>query len=339
MLAVIEALLESSSRVHVSVKTSAPRQLFDAWFGNRVEVVDLECDAGVAQIDSLDIDVVESIERAKAFQKHLPSLIDAEADFLHQHRVNVVVGDIPPLAFAAAAAAGLPSIAIGNFTWDWIYEGYPHAHDLAEDVRRNYRPVTLALRLPMWGGFAGLEAKTRDIPFIARRSQHQPDDVRRILGFPDRTHGGPLVLLAFGGHGLGRLDTKALGAMSGYTIVMPDASLPQDLHAAGLRYQDLIRAADVVVTKPGYGVISEAIANDAALLYTSRGSFMEYDVLVREMPQYVRARFIAPNDLISGNWSDALEQLLAQPEPPEKPALNGAQVAAEEILRTASTQD
>ena len=33
-----------------------------------------------------------------------------------------------------------------------------------------------------------------------------------------------------------------------------------------------MRAADVVVTKPGYGIISECIANDTAILYTSRGA-------------------------------------------------------------------
>ena len=94
-----------------------------------------------------------------------------------------------------------------------------------------------------------------------------------------------------------------------------------------------MRAADVVVTKPGYGIISEAIANDTALLYTSRGRFVEYDVLVREMPRYLRAQFIEQDDLLRGNWAPALEKLLSQPPPPEKPALNGAEVAAEEILR------
>ena len=87
------------------------------------------------------------------------------------------------------------------------------------------------------------------------------------------------------------------------------------------------------ITKPGYGIISESIANDTAILYTSRGRFVEYDVLVREMPRYLRAQFIEQRDLLRGNWSGALEALLQQPAPPEKPALNGADVAAEEILR------
>ena len=48
------------------------------------------------------------------------------------------------------------------------------------------------------------------------------------------------------------------------------------IYAAGYRYEDLVRAVDVVATKPGYGIISECIANDTALLYTSRGHFAEY---------------------------------------------------------------
>ena len=64
------------------------------------------------------------------------------------------------------------------------------------------------------------------------------------------------------------------------------------LYESGLRYEDLVAAVDVVVTKPGYGIISECVANDTALLYTSRGDFVEYDVLVREMPRVLRCAFI-----------------------------------------------
>ena len=36
--------------------------------------------------------------------------------------------------------------------------------------------------------------------------------------------------------------------------------------------------------------VSDCIANGTALLYTSRGRFAEYDVLIREMPRYLRCR-------------------------------------------------
>ncbi len=104
------------------------------------------------------------------------------------------------------------------------------------------------------------------------------------------------------------------------------------MYAAGFRYEDLVRAVDVVITKPGYGIISECIANDTALLYTSRGRFVEYDVLVSEMPRFLRARYISHDDLFAGRWGHHLDALLAQPSPSQAPPVNGAETAAELLL-------
>ena len=111
-----------------------------------------------------------------------------------------MLGDIPPLACAAAARAGIPSVAIGNFTWDWIYGGYEMFDSLAPDVintiRDAYATATRALRLPLHGGFEPMAAVTSDIPFIARRATRDPADTRRRLGIAgDR----PFVLASFGG--------------------------------------------------------------------------------------------------------------------------------------------
>lgn len=95
---------------------------------------------------------------------------------------------------------------------------------------------------------------------------------------------------------------------------------------------DLVAAADVVVSKPGYGIVSECVANDTALLDTSRGRFIEYDLFVAAMPRILRCRYVSQEDLLAGGWADAIDALLAQPAPPERPAVNGAEAAAEQIL-------
>ena len=118
------------------------------------------------------------------------------------------------------------------------------------------------------------------------------------------------------------------------------------MYDVGVRYEDLVGAAEAVVTKPGYGIISECIANDAAILYTPRGHFPEYDVLVEEMPKYLRSAFISHDDLFAGKWEGASRQAAGAAEAEEEagdqrrrrrrrhPA-EGARQAAEEAARTA----
>src|SRR5204863_361743 len=104
----------------------------------------------------------------------------------------LVVGDIPPLAFAAAARAGVKALALGNFTWDWIYGNYPAFEALAPDVvptmRAAYAAATRALRLPFHGGFEPMAAVTGDIPLIAQEDLLAGDwagAISALLAQPD----------------------------------------------------------------------------------------------------------------------------------------------------------
>ena len=128
---VINAVLAKRPETRIGVRTAAPRWLFDLTVKGKVAFSTLECDTGVVQIDSLHLDANATIERAVAFHDNLDRRASDEARWLAAAGVRLVVGDIPPLAFAAARAAGLPALALGNFTWDWIYAGY---QDVSPDV-------------------------------------------------------------------------------------------------------------------------------------------------------------------------------------------------------------
>jgi L-arabinokinase len=255
--------------------------------------------------------------------------VDEEVRFLREHGADITVSDLPPLGIAAGRAAGLPSIATGNFTWDWIYAGYEGGAGLARRIGEIYANTTLALRFPMWGGFETMP-DIRDIPFVARRSKRDPDEVREALGIPRRRR---VVLTSFGGYGLAGWDESAIRAMGGYHVLLPGMIDERAMYDRGYRYEDLVRAVDVVLTKPGYGIISECIANDTALLYTSRGDFREYQVLVDAMPAYLRCGFIDHADLFAGKWQPHLDALLGQPAPQLRPAVDGADIAADILMQ------
>lgn len=352
VIEVINAILTQRPETRIGVRTAAPRWLFDLTVKGKVTFSHLETDTGVVQVDSLTLDEADSIRRAAAFHTDLVTRAATETRVLREINAGLVVGDIPPLAFAVAHAAGLPSIAIGNFTWDWIYADYPRvrlAPSLLPAIRGAYARATMALRLPMHSGFETF-ANVRDIPFIARHATKSREEVVKALKLPADK---PIVLVSFGGYGLAALDSDQLAKIKKYTLVTTtnvplgrnrkDASerkgsyiaFPEEMvYDAGIRYEDLVAAADAVVTKPGYGIVSEAIANDTALLYTSRGHFPEYDVILRELPQYVRSAFIDNNELFAGKWEPHLDKLLAQPKPKKKADTTGAEVAADIMLKT-----
>jgi hypothetical protein len=324
----IRALVDRRPGVRVAVKTTAPKWLFDLAQLPGVTCDAVETDVGMTQTDSLTMDVADTARRGAAFYGDFERRADVEAAGLRSSGADLVLGDIPPLAHAAAARAGLPSIAIGNFTWDWIYEGYAtfprEAPGVIQTIRAAYRLATRALRLPMHGGFATI-ADVVDIPMIARRSTRSRNETRRALGIPgDR----PFVLASFGGYGLD-IPFEEIARRDHLTVLSPGAALPPPLE-----YQDLVAAADVVITKPGYGIVSECVANGAPLLYTSRGPFVEYDVFVDEMPHVLRCRFMPQDDLRAGRWRAHIDALLAQGDPPEHARIDGAAVAADLILQS-----
>lgn len=340
---VINALGASHPGVDIVVRTSAPRWLFDRTVRVPFTFLPGPGDTGVAQIDSLRLDEEATIRTAAQFHRRLPSLVAQESALLRRHGARLVISDAPPLACAAAAAAGVPAIVVANFTWDWIYEGYPaalaSAPELIPLIQDAYACAEAAWRLPLHGGFAPFNASrtVTDVPFIARHATRSRADARRRLDLPA---GVPLALSSFGGYGIESFEPARLDCLAHFSVVLTGRAAPgllpsgvyfvheSELYATGLRYEDLVGAVDVVVTKPGFGIIAECLANHTAMLYTSRGPFREYDVMVAEMPRLLQCEFIEQDALLAGRWRAPLEHLMQKPAPRERPATNGAEVVA-----------
>ena len=322
----------------IFLRTAAARWLLERTIKVPFELDPRPCDTGIVQLDSLRLDIERSLTDAGAFYATFDARAEEEARLLRERGTRLVIVDAAPLGCEAAARAGIPSVVVSNFTWDWIYAEYAeHLHlapDLIPTIQRAYRHALAAWRLPMHGGFEMFEPPSRDratagralidVPFVARHARHGRDETRTRLGLPrDRQ----LVLPTFGGYGVDGLDYARLDLDAGWQVLadFPDAQI----YDAGLRYEDLVGAVDAVFTKPGYGIVSECIANDTAMVYTPRGRFAEYPVMVREMPKYLRCAPLDNASLLAGRWRHALERAVTAPPPPERPRTDGAAVIAE----------
>jgi len=340
---VLRAVRERDPARPIAIVTSGPEHLYRRAVPGAFDFRGEACDVGLAQKSALVIDEAGTAGAWRRFQAGYDARVAREARWLRAEGVRVVLGDIPPLAFDSAAEAGVTSMALANFSWDWIYRHLaarnPALHEAADRAAAAYGRCGLLLELPFAGDLSAFPRRVA-IPLVARRPRVAREEARQRLKVD-----GTAVLISFGGLGLPGFDPAVLARMPAFTFLVSEASgdpLPAnvrvvgaaDLDRAGLEYVDLVGAADVVVTKPGYGIVSDAIAAGTRMIYTDRGDFPEYPILVREMARWLPCVHVTNEDLLRGAFGDAIETLCAQPRP-AAPPMDGARLAAERILATA----
>ncbi len=337
---VLRAVRLEAPSTRITVVSAAPRSRFAPAIGGDFAYRRFACDVGLVQRDALVIDLPATVDACRAFAATGAERLEAEVRWLRESGATLVLGDVPPLAFAAAAAAGIPSVALTNFSWDWIYAhlaaSEPALAEAADQARAAYAATSLLLRLPFAGDLSAFP-RIEDLPLVARRPTLDAGEARRRLGLGPR----PAVLLSFGGIGLRPPAAHVLGQLPDFDFLVEGlgGDSASNVHsvddprlaALGLGYEDVVTAADVVVTKPGYGIVTDAIAGRTRIVYTERGDFPEYPILVAAMGRYVPAVYASNADVRAGRISEAIHAVLAMPFP-VLPPLDGAEVAARRLL-------
>lgn len=326
---VLRVLRERAPGLPVTVVGTVPEAMVRRTVPGPVALRPVACDVGLAQRDALAIDEEGTVARCRAFDAGWEERVAAEAAFLRTAGARAVLSDIPALPFAAADRVGVPALGLGNFSWDWIYRHLaarqPALAPSADRAAAAYRTARLLLELPFAGDLSVFPAREA-VGFVARRPAVGREEARRRLGLDARR----AVLLSFGGVGLPSLRREALPAEPDLAFLLPDELDPR-LPALGLGYPDVVGAVDVVVTKPGYGIVTDAIAAGTRLVYTDRGDFPEYPVMVAEMPRWLACVHVPSADLRAGRYLEAVRRVLTLPVPPP-PDLGGAGRAADRIL-------
>ncbi len=335
---IINTLRRLYPELQVEVVSNAHGWFFDGFLSPGVPVARRQLDVGVVQRDSLVMDEVETLRAARLLQLESPRLIENEARSLRESGIDLTVSDISSKVFPAARRAGIQGVGIANFTWEWIYQDFAARHsdyaDVVTALHEEYRQASKYLLFPFHGDFPA-EVPQQELPLVARRACRPRDEVRKKLGLPaDRQ----VALVSFGGFGVDGLDLKALARLKDWTFLIESrmgsgAENVQVVAPRALPYPDLVAAADVVVTKPGYGIVSEAIANDTAVLYVSRGAFREQALLVQALSRFARACEIDQDALLRGDWGPFLERAVTQACPPERLQVDDGTEVARQLAR------
>lgn len=317
------AQLHAATGCTVELFTTAPRWFFDESIAGIFRYHQESVDVGFRHTSALVYDVQATLE---ALSRHVPfdqREVEGLAARVSQAGCRAVLCDISPLGVAVAEAAGLPSIVVENFTWGWLYEPL---HGQAPDLE------AIGRALDGWVERATVHVQARPVcrrrpdfelvDPISREPVRGRQDTRAELGVePDER----LVVVTMGGYGealpfLARLrardDCRFLITGAGATGV--DGNLLLFDNDTPLFMPDLMRAADGVVAKLGYGTVSEVWREGVPFAGVTRADFREMPALEAFAHEELRASVMTPGEFRDGSWIEGLDALLAQERRPRE---------------------
>ncbi|KAL3534972.1 hypothetical protein ACH5RR_003433 [Cinchona calisaya] len=338
---IVRNLIQAGHDVHVVA--GAPEYVFTTAIQSpRLFIRKVLLDSGAVQADALTVDRLASLEKyIETAVVPRASILATEVEWLKSIKADLVVSDVVPVACRAAADAGIRSVCVTNFSWDFIYAEYVMAagynnRPIIWQIAEDYSVCEFLIRLP---GYCPMPAfrDVVDVPLVVRRLQKSRSEVRKELGIGSDTK---VLLYNFGGQLSGwNLQENYLpsgwiclvcGAPEGQELPQNFVKLPKNVYTP-----DIVAASDCMLGKIGYGTVSEALSYRVPFVFVRRDYFNEEPFLRHMLEHFQCGVEMIRRDLLTGHWAPYLTRAITL-EPCYDGGINGAEVAASILQDTAS---
>ncbi len=330
---IMQAIRARQPEVRFALYTMVPEWFFQQSVGPCFSYHPTDCDVGLVQPGTFDVDLGATVDRLDAWFPTLEARAAELADHVRELGCRAVLCDIAPLGIAVARAAGVPSAHIENFTWQCIYRGYAAQEPRLVPYADAFEALTARADLHIQTEPVTTPAGLCDLvtPPVARAVRDGRKAVRQRLGIPDAA---AVVLLTMGGiessfdHLQSLADRLGIWLLTSGSVDEPHRegtwlSLPW----TAWYHPDLVNACDALVGKLGYSTLAECYHSGIPYGFIPRQHFAESARLAEFASRRMMAVPIEQDALHQGCLDDAIARLLAMPRQAGG-GLNGAEVAA-----------
>ena len=200
--------------------------------------------------------------------------------------------------------------------------------------REQYAKTDLLLRLPFCDEMSAFPS-IEDIPLVASPGKPRREEIASL------TQCDPYkkwVLLSFTTLEWNAEALERVERIREYEFFTVDPlrwhrSNIHPLDRRRMTFSDVLASMDVVLSKPGFGILSDCIANQKPLIYADRTNFLEYPILVAAIERYIKHVHIPAERLYLGDLEESLNRIWKSAEPSEILPLGGDRVAAHRIAQ------
>ncbi|MDM5340533.1 glycosyltransferase [Fictibacillus enclensis] len=280
-IALIREILNTNSDIRIIICTNFSLEFIKSSlkeFGNRVVYRKKVTDVGFVLFKySLQLDKDALNKACNDYLLMSGELANQEVDYLSSTNIECIVSDISPIAFEIGNRMNLPTVGISNFTWWTAYKGVIDS-SINNEFKAMYKKMDHFIQLagsmePEFGrksnihcGFFCREVDDREVQRL--RHQLNPSGNKQIVFIPI----GMKIELNMADWPLWDNENCVFVVSSHMNIQHPNVV---NIPAAYTEVQNYIAAADLVISKAGWGTVSEAVAYHKPLLIIDRKEMNE----------------------------------------------------------------
>lgn len=324
---VMEALAEIESPILFDIFTTVP-----AWFFNHSNTFDfryhsLLTDIGLVQMNPFQEDLPATVQHLKNFLPFDQAQIAPVAEKIRHMQSELVICDIAPMGLLIAREAGVPSVLIENFTWDWIYQGFEEAglHEFNQYLQSIFAMATCHIQTQPICNPAPVDFTAGP---ASRKIKTPSGEIRQRLGISESCK---VIIITAGGVPKNYGFIEKLKTQTATHFIIPGASNSVDIQDnlillpenSEFFHPDLVNASDAVIGKAGYSTIAEVYQAGIPFGYSARAHYRESEPLVSFIENKMHGFAIGQSEFNNGDWIHRIEDLLALPRV-QKNTSNGA---------------
>ena len=316
--AIMSELHDLNQSVYFEIYTLVPAWFFRDSLGPYFTIHSLKTDIGLIQKSPLEEDLPATLKCLAEFIPFNSRLITDLANQLISLNCQIILCDIAPLGIEIARKAGIPSVLIENFTWDWIYQAYLHEYAKFEYIIAYYKEIFNSVNFHIQTEPICEPDRFADLTTfpVSRKNRQSINHVRDKLSIPKNCKA---VLISMGGIQVEYNFLAELQKAGDYYFVIPgfgsSPSIKDNLillpHHSTFYHPDLVNACDAVIGKTGYSTVSEVYHAGVPFGFVSRPKFRESEVMAVFIREKMSGLEISEQDFSLGNWVSKLPELFS----------------------------
>jgi UDP-N-acetylglucosamine:LPS N-acetylglucosamine transferase len=329
---------EHNPSIRFEIFTTIPQWFFQQSIPGSFTYHSLITDIGMVQETPLLENLQETLRQLNDFLPYDQYQITGLSKEIDRLKCRLIICDISPMGITVAQKAGIPSVLIENFTWDWVYgnyvcEDFP-AGKFVDYLKQVYSYVDYHIQTEPVCSY--LDADLCTVP-ISRKARATSRQIRQGLNIPD---GASVVLITMGGIPERYMFLECLARQRDFYFIIPGGSQTMQFvdnlvllpRHSDFFHPDLIDACDVVVGKLGYSTLAEIFHAGVPYGYIPRSTFKESEVLEKFVKNQMNGYSISESQFQDGSWISFLDEIMSLSRI-ERNDTNGALLVAQYICK------